>query len=473
VKLLKKGDKIKMLRNAGPLKKGKIYTIDIVDENDSDCPYYVNNERWVCSDQFVPAYEFHVGQRVRIRSLESMEKEFGDDFRNEVVAGFVSEMDESCGHTATIKFFDGKYVSLDWDGGFESRWSYSTDMLEPAEEEKPKFKVGQIYRSTCDDEEKGNIVKITEVSERWINYNTIRGVKHGTMFHKNSAFATGLVLLTGKEIGEAIRKWDEEHSEKEPEYNEVKRHAKVGEYIKIVKAYCPKNYKNGDILLVTDEFSSTSVICKGARICICDPEYVVLEGYKPIEDKPKETKRQAKVGEFVRLIENGDAYTKDEVCEVIADGRDGDVYIRTKKNDNNFCGGCADRSIEQPFSFVGRNTYVVLEGYKPEQKGKHSYTESEVAEAKRIVLDTIREYAEKDEQIIISHIGGCESNNSFIARMIAHDTQILHIGNEFSFTSKYTTSKCSDTDEPNEWIGKAVALCKLLHKPIPDFIMGD
>lgn len=66
-------------------------------------------------------------------------------------------------------------------------------------------------------------------------------------------------------------------------YREVKRHAKVGEWVKIVnaKGHSAEQYKNGDILKVTaDAFGGVGVrfTCGGCH-CV-DSEYVVLEGYK-------------------------------------------------------------------------------------------------------------------------------------------------------------------------------------------------
>lgn len=86
-----------------------------------------------------------------------------------------------------------------------------------------------------------------------------------------------------------------------PQVKEVKRHAKVGEYIKIVNACgCSiDEYKNGDILKVV-AFGGHSYEdgkayykneqCKYARW----DEYVVLEGYKPEESTYK-------VGDRVRI----------------------------------------------------------------------------------------------------------------------------------------------------------------------------
>ena len=92
--------------------------------------------------------------------------------------------------------------------------------------------------------------------------------------------------------------------EKKNTVKEVKRPAKVGEYIKITngiptfKAY----YKNGDILKVykcNDSTAMKGVFCElnkkvfgyllndNGNIIIFDSEYVVLEGYKPEKENKK------------------------------------------------------------------------------------------------------------------------------------------------------------------------------------------
>lgn len=73
---------------------------------------------------------------------------------------------------------------------------------------------------------------------------------------------------------------------KKTKCEEVKRHAKPGEYIRIVNAESAngEKYCNGDILLVTAYYDNTPdgwVMAKGSHIVIGPEEYVVLEGYRP------------------------------------------------------------------------------------------------------------------------------------------------------------------------------------------------
>ena len=67
---------------------------------------------------------------------------------------------------------------------------------------------------------------------------------------------------------------------------EVKRYAKLGEYIKIVNAdnFNNANYHDGDILQVVeynDGIADGWVDAMGANVVIAPYEYVVLEGYRP------------------------------------------------------------------------------------------------------------------------------------------------------------------------------------------------
>lgn len=70
-----------------------------------------------------------------------------------------------------------------------------------------------------------------------------------------------------------------------PEVREVKRHAKVGEWVKIVnkRGWYNERYKLGEILQVTTEKSDISVFLSCGGAAALDDEYVVLEGYKPEE----------------------------------------------------------------------------------------------------------------------------------------------------------------------------------------------
>jgi len=85
--------------------------------------------------------KFKVGDRVRIRAWDDMEKEFGLNFFNTYIdcqGGFTKSMRYLCGKTAIIqKLGSYGYVFLNFDNCKDTnKWAYSTDMLEPLESEK-------------------------------------------------------------------------------------------------------------------------------------------------------------------------------------------------------------------------------------------------------------------------------------------------------------------------------------------------
>lgn len=91
---------------------------------------------------------------------------------------------------------------------------------------------------------------------------------------------------------------------------EVKRKAKVGEYIKIVDAKpCWVSYKNGDVFKVVSVYKSGVEIKKdGTPVTAAwHSEYVVLENYKP--EEKKEDDSVIHVGDMVEVTYRGHCYS--------------------------------------------------------------------------------------------------------------------------------------------------------------------
>lgn len=113
-------------------------------------------------------------------------------------------------------------------------------------------------------------------------------------------FRTGAKLAFNRLMGEDVKP--------DNGVREVKRKAKVGEYVKVVDAH-PffDTYKNGDIL---------KVICTSNAGCFCQKtdvecflwheEYVVLENYKP--EKEPDKKDEICVGDTVKVTDSGKQY---------------------------------------------------------------------------------------------------------------------------------------------------------------------
>lgn len=185
--------------------------------------------------------------------------------------------------------------------------------------------------------------------------------------------------------------WDYEHFEKKvedvpkektkPEVKEVKREAKKGDWIKIVKpSFTEECYSKGDILKVYKRSRKhNGVYCETKKkvnkysginndkgnVIIVDTEYVVLEGYEPTkeETKPevKEVKRPAKVGEWVKII-----------YPIIIDGlyEKGDILKCCHEYPEDRYTGIDVDLISYPGKtfHVYHDEYVVLENYQPEEK---------------------------------------------------------------------------------------------------------
>lgn len=82
---------------------------------------------------------FAVGDVVRIRDWDDMASEFGLTFGIDIKCArtFVEGMRQSCGELCTIRAKNNKDVSLTFKdpeiGAKMRRYSFSTDMIEPAE----------------------------------------------------------------------------------------------------------------------------------------------------------------------------------------------------------------------------------------------------------------------------------------------------------------------------------------------------
>jgi len=470
VKGFKAGDRIEMINNdcnarvgmKGTIISEEVYLSFGVCFDDKDtagfhtCNGRCENGRGhyiqVSNMKLISAVALKVGDRVKVLPYETIRR-----VKDTYHAGVVSDMEQYCGKVYPIKeFLDEGYHKFVLDGA--GRWSWTDEFCIPYME-KPKFSVGQVYKVGCSGWGDNAVIKITDVKGKHAKYKMLKGKNDFGMsvgFDFDSIFGKSLTLLTDAEIGEALK-------EDKPAVKEVKRAAKIGEYIKIVDiSEVHKGYEYGDIIEVKSAYPN-GVFGKSTG-GILNREYVVLEGYQP--DTVREVKRAAKVGEYVKTISgNGGFIYADTVYQV--DSINGDKSLEVKDPSGQY--DCCN--------LISSGNYVVLENYKPsapEKPSIHHWTPAEVEKAKTLVLNTIRDYAEKDEQIIINHDSENEDDNSrFSAIIIHHDTNLQRVGNRYSFTSNRATSKCSDTDEPNEWIGKAVALCKLLHKPIPAFIMGE
>ena len=210
--------------------------------------------------------------------------------------------------------------------------------------EKRKFKVGERYTSKLF-VDKGAVIEITKISGDVVSYKDIAGrtysVKNfeiGSLFsdmlkkvgsetiviYRNDNKVIALDKSTGEKAEAKCNPADEfdfrtgaklafnrlmgEDVKPDNGVREVKRKAKVGEYIKIVDAkpfLIP--YENGEIFRVIGVKNSTCDVENSVKRCfVWHREYVVLENYKP--EKEPEKKDEICVGDTVKVTDTGKQY---------------------------------------------------------------------------------------------------------------------------------------------------------------------
>ena len=149
---------------------------------------------------------FKVGDRVRIRSWESMAKESGIDSKGDIETkyNFVKYMKNLCGRTATIIDINGIEVKLgEWSNAGNTTWNFSIDMLEPVLFEKCDLQNGDVLRDRngdksvyYDGELYGDTVDLCDLKyDLTVNHNVYdehadivkieRPIKFETVFERN------------------------------------------------------------------------------------------------------------------------------------------------------------------------------------------------------------------------------------------------------------------------------------------------
>ena len=212
--------------------------------------------------------------------------------------------------------------------------------------EKRKFKVGERYKSRMI-LDNAALIEITEINGDFVSYKDVERETSGRkMFEIGSIFSDNLekvgsetiviyrndnkVVALDKSTGEkaeakcnpsdefdfrtgaklAFNRLMGEDVKPDNGVREVKRKAKVGEYIKIVDAHpylIP--YKNGDVFKVISTSKPGVVIEKdGKPVTLAwHREYVVLENYKP--EEKKEDDSEIHVGDMIEVTRSGDCYS--------------------------------------------------------------------------------------------------------------------------------------------------------------------
>lgn len=198
--------------------------------------------------------KFKVGDKVRVKKNLIPGEKY-------MCISVIYGMKRLCGKIATIKRVSPGYDYIVLE---ESDYIWSPGMLEPVIDKlifngnaTILFKDGKKYVTKCDisdtyDREKGLLTVLAKANG--YNYEAIQEML------KNAT-------IKGKDM----------------QVREVKRRAKVGEYVKIINAKeACDDYRNGDILKIIDaDFYVRYGYSLGQFLY--DTEYVVLENYKPKE----------------------------------------------------------------------------------------------------------------------------------------------------------------------------------------------
>lgn len=212
---------------------------------------------------------------------------------------------------------------------------------------KRKFKVGERYKSGYFADNDA-VIEITEISGGTVFYKDVVGesigLKHfqiGSIFsaalekvdttiviYRNDNKVVALDKSTGEKAEAKCNPADEfdfrtgaklafnrlmgEDVKPDNGVREVKRKAKVGEYVKIVdaKPYLIP-YKNGDIFKVISTYKSGVEIEKdGTPVTAAwHREYVVLENYKPEEKAQEHNDSEIHVGDMIEVTRSGGCYS--------------------------------------------------------------------------------------------------------------------------------------------------------------------
>lgn len=133
-------------------------------------------------------------------------------------------------------------------------------------------------------------------------------------------FRTGAKLAFNRLMGEDVKP--------DNGVREVKRKAKVGEYIKVVYAMpCLIPYKNGDIFKVNC-VTTSGCICKKSEenVGLWHKEYVVLENYKTEEKSQEDDDSEIHVGDMVEVTHRGHCYSTYDTWSGLGNYRQNFVY---------------------------------------------------------------------------------------------------------------------------------------------------
>jgi hypothetical protein len=160
----------------------------------------------------------------------------------------------------------------------------------------------------------------------------------------------------------------------------------------------------------------------------------------PVEllEKAEELPKVPKQGDLFKVINKGIGYHHFELGEVVEFIK-GETYYSGmyllrgySKDRNEVCDQLLYKSDIEPYT-------------------KHRYTDEQIAEA---------------EQIIGSIVASLPDWDTFFFRREGSETMIYASGN----ANKQNSAKCMETDEYNQTIGRMIALCRHVGRPLPKWL---
>jgi hypothetical protein len=258
---------------------------------------------------------------------------------------------------------------------------------------------------------------------------------------------------------------------------EVKRAAKVGEWVKITDAKLAiGHYHNGEVLLVksVSESSNVWVQTKRPRVerCLWVSEYVVLENYVPKLDAKDNAEIQKRC---IKIIADACADATSSMSalhHVFSDSHACAKKIEPKigmwaKRIGGTVGTISRGGIYQIVNVYsaggvslrvdGGNAEYCFAKYLellPDYKPMRHWTEAEITEAKCIIAELL---FNKTRTFTTTGINEVQSGDQLKAAVYG----------------KTYTATCRPTDEWNYWIGRMVSMCKAHGRELPEWMYKE
>lgn len=298
------------------------------------------------------ALEIKVGDKVKIRTWESMEKEFGLDINGyiKIRPCFVTSMRKYCGKTVTVsKINDNGSFTVEEDDWHFYFFKKSIECVV----EKPvgqsvhdlmeRFKQEKIAVRTGTGENLDKFLKMCEEEGiKWLSvHNATKyrpkdykkdlcicyALKCALTYGSSSSFEPYCSIIDFEDFVRV-------NQDKQPSVKEVHRKAKAGEYIKILtNGGYGRDFTVGKVYEVEEAEGNLARIRKddGSDILGFVPiEYVVLEGYKPDTEPDTEPEKPKYLNGRVVCIKTAYPWwTVGKVYDVkdgIITADDGDIF---------------------------------------------------------------------------------------------------------------------------------------------------